>query len=426
MKAHEVSEWQAAGAALTDAPSAEALLRACLARIESHEARVHAWAHFDAAYALSQAQLADDLASRGPLHGVPVGIKDLIDTADMPTTYGSPIHAGHRPDTDALCVARLRAGGAVIMGKTVSTEFAAFAPLPTRNPVDPARTPGGSSSGSAAAVEAGMVPLALGSQTAGSVIRPAAFCGVVGFKPTHGRIALDGVHPFAPSLDTLGTFAAHIADAALGAAVIADAGTPLARLTGPAAAIDSPAIGFLRTPFWERAEAPYRDALEYIAGQLGVRDIEAPDGFADLIEAQDTLMWGEGARSLAGVLARDADRLTEGFRARLEAGAKISESELDAARGRIAEYRRRLDEVFAGADVVLTPAALGEAPMAETTGDPLFNRIWTALGVPCLTLPFADGPNGLSLGAQLIARHDDEARLIAVASWLEGCIERAQ
>jgi amidase len=403
--------------------TALALVDACLARIDSREAEIRAWQHLDAEAARAQA-LARDAAPAplGPLHGVPVGVKDLIDTAESPTEYGSPIYEGHRPSHDAECVRLLRAAGAVVLGKTVTTEFATFKPPPTRNPHHRGHTPGGSSSGSAAAVAEGMVPAALGSQTAGSVIRPAAFCGVVGFKPSFAAIAVGGVKPLAAALDTLGTFARSVEDAALVARAIGRTGGPLAAPDpGP---LPLPAVALCRTPEWDRAEPAMVTALEAVLERLasaGARTarIDMPEPFAELARAQNDIMWAQTAKSLAHEWETRPELLSPGLTARLEEGAAVSPARLAEALALVERCRGESEALFAGHDLLLTAAAAGEAPSIETTGDPVFNRAWTALHVPCLTLPAGSGPHRLPLGAQLVARQGEDARLVAWARWVE-------
>ena len=404
-----------------------ALVESCLARIAEREPEVAAWQHLDQEAACAQARACDAAAPSGPLHGVPVAVKDLIDTADMPTAYGSPIHDGHRPATDATCVQRLRAAGAVILGKTVTTEFATFKPAKTHNPHDPARTPGGSSSGSAAAVAAGMVAAALGSQTAGSVIRPAAFCGVVGFKPSFGAIPLAGVKALSRDLDTLGTLARGVTDAALVARVIADREGPLGRT--PAGILPPPAVALCRTPEWQQVEAPMVAALEQVLARLG--EAGAPTGevamtgpFAELAEAQNVIMKAQAAVALDQELATARDQLSPGLLAMLEEGAATPRETLGEAMATFTHCRVESAVLFAEHDILLTAAAPGEAPTAETTGDPVFNRAWTALHVPCLTLTAGDGPAGLPLGVQLVGRQGDDSRLIAWARWVEEVLAR--
>ena len=403
--------------------TSRALVEACLERIDAREDEVHAWQYLDRDAALAQADARDSTPDRhGPLHGVPIGVKDIIDTADMPTTCGSPIYDGHRPGRDAACVTRLRAAGAVILGKTVSTEFATFQPPKTRNPHNTAHTPGGSSSGSAAAVACGMVPAALGSQTAGSVIRPAAFCGVVGFKPSFGAIDLAGVKALAASLDTLGSFARGVDGAALVARAIAAADGPLGE--ADAGALPPPSIALCQSGEWAEADPATHAALDAALDRLDAAGAatarcDMPPPFVDLVGIQNTILNGEMATALAFEHQNHTDQLSEGLLTALEEGAAYPPGRLDDARAAAEACRAREAELFAGHDLLLAPSAAGEAPLAETTGDPLFNRAWTALHVPCLTLPVVTGPNGLPIGIQLIARRGDDSRLISWARWAE-------
>jgi Asp-tRNA(Asn)/Glu-tRNA(Gln) amidotransferase A subunit family amidase len=397
--------------------TSEAAVTACLERIAAREPVVGAWQHLDPDAALAQARARDREPPRGPLHGVPVGVKDIMDTPDMPTTYGSSIYAGHRPAADAACVARLRAAGAVVLGKTVSTEFATFKPAKTANPHDPGHTPGGSSSGSAAAVADFMVPLALGSQTVGSVIRPAAFCGVVGFKPTYGRFDLAGVKALAEGLDTLGFFARTVDDAVLLAGALE--GRPWDAPKESA----SCRIGLCRTPDWHHAQPETRAALENSAQRLTAAGYEAhnldlPEGFETLGEAHQTIFTAEAVRALALEWRDHRAALSPKLQALLREGEACPEARYRAAVETARRYRDRLDDVFANVDVLLAPSAPGEAPAGrESTGDPVLNRLWTLLHVPCVTLPVARGPHGLPVGIQLIgARTQDEALLARAAA----------
>jgi Asp-tRNA(Asn)/Glu-tRNA(Gln) amidotransferase A subunit family amidase len=387
--------------------SAEQLLRDCLARIEEREPVVQAWEALDVDGALREARRIDRMREKPPLGGLPIGVKDLIDTKDLPTAYGSPIHRGHRPAADAECVRRLREAGAIVLGKTVTTEFAVYSPGKTRNPRDPSRTPGGSSSGSAAAVADGMVPFALGSQTAASVVRPASFCGVIGFKPTHGLIPLDGVHALAPSLDTLGFFVRRLEDAAPLLEVLA--GRPALRIgTG------RPELGFVRTEAWPRAAPETQRAVEDAGRHLGAPEIELGPGFAGLVDAQIAIMGAEANQAMRG---EPRERLSLKLQRFLQDGAAVSPARLRAAHEQAERCRREIDEVFRRVDALVTPAVVGEAPIGlESTGDPLFSRIWTLLGTPCLSLPVLKGPAGLPIGLQVVGPRGDEGRLLGAAS----------
>ncbi len=398
-----------------DEISADALTRALLDRIAELEPLVGAWAFLDPEAALAGARRIDRLSPRPPLGGLPVGLKDIFDTADMPTECGTRAYQGRRPSADAPCVAALRRAGALVLGKTVTTELAFFSPGKTRNPHDAARTPGGSSSGSAAAVAARMIPAALGSQTAGSVIRPASFCGVVGMKPTHGLVSLEGVSPFSPSLDTAGVFARDPADLAL---LLPPLGVPL----GPAPSLP-PRLGLCRGPQWPLAEAPMRDLVEGAAARLAaagatVTEVRLPPECDGLFEAQKTVMAYEAARSLGDVRARHESLLSPVLLDFLRTGDATAAGDYAAAQDLAARCREALAEIFGAVDALLTPAAIGEAPLGlESTGDPALNRIWTLLHLPSLSLPAGRGPAGLPLGVQMVGPHRGDGALVAAARW---------
>ncbi len=406
--------------------SSEALVSACLERIAAREKEVQAWAFLDTEFALKQARTLDRESPRGPLHGVPVGIKDVIDTADMPTEYNSPIYRGHRPAWDAACVALLRRAGCVILGKTVTTEFANTHPARTRNPNNPAHTPGGSSSGSAAAVADFMVPLALGTQTGGSTVRPAAYCGVVGCKPSFNTINRAGLKFVAESLDTIGVFARGVEDVALCLNVLS--GRPMPDFK--AAPGRKPRIGLCRTPRWKESDAATHAAVERAAGVLAkagarVTDFDLPEGCAELFEDHGKIMNYETARALAWEYLNHPDQISATLRPRIEEGWKITRAAYDSARLLARDCRRRLAAQMNGCDFLVTPSAPGEAPgTLETTGDSVFNRVWTLLGVPCVTLPCGSGPLGLPLGVQLVGPFDGDVELLAWAHWAERMIER--
>jgi Asp-tRNA(Asn)/Glu-tRNA(Gln) amidotransferase A subunit family amidase len=335
----------------------------------------------------------------------------------MPTGYGSPLYETSRPPRDAACVALARHAGALILGKTVTTEFAYFQPGKTRNPHNPDRTPGGSSSGSAAAVASGMVPLAFGTQTAGSIIRPASFCGCVGYKPTFGLIDRTGVRPFADSLDTVGVFATTVEDAAFFASVIA--GRPNLHIAGE---VFRPRIGLTRTYAWEAAEPATATALDEAATRLRVvglevREVALPERWRGLLEAQKTIMAFEAARSHAPEMLTAPDRLSVKLRELLEAGAVIAAEDYDAAKVLVAEARAGFGDVLDGLDVLLTPSAPGEAPEGlGATGDPVFNRLWTVLGVPCISVPGLTGPMGMPVGVQVVGRWGDDRHTLAASA----------
>lgn len=406
--------------------TAEAVTRAYVERIEAQEPQLQAWQHFDAGLALRQAGALDRAGGGGPLQGVPIGVKDLMDTADMPTTYGSSIYAGHRPPVDAACVAACREAGAVIMGKTVSTEFATFAPGPTRNPRAPAatpHTPGGSSSGSAAAVAAGMVPLAFGTQTAGSIVRPAAYCGVVGYKPTHGTLPLAGVKPLAPSLDTVGVLARTVDDAAFFVGVLAR--TEFA-LTGTG----SLRIGICQTPHWDRAAMDSRQAVADAARLLESRgarvsDMAWPDDWQGLTQAQIDIMGGEALAAFAPERQHHAAQFSAAFADYLAAAQSLDGARLASAYALADRARCALGSVFGRFDVLLAPSAEGEAPAGlGATGNPLFNRLWTLLGVPCVHVPTGVGAQGLPVGVTVVGPRWGDARALAAADLLQRSVVR--
>jgi Asp-tRNA(Asn)/Glu-tRNA(Gln) amidotransferase A subunit family amidase len=408
--------------------SAEALIGAYLERIEAREAVVGAWQYLDSEATLAAARRRDAEPPRGPLHGIPIAVKDLIDTADMPTAYGSPIYRDHRPAADASCVALARAAGAIVLGKTVTTEFAAFTPGKTANPRNPAHTPGGSSSGSAAAVADGMAPLAFGTQTAGSVIRPAAYCGCVGYKPSFGLINRTGVKPLADSLDTIGILARSVEDAAFFAGVLTER-PALRHLVVPSAA---PRFGLYRTPMWDEAEPATAAALDTAREALeragaAVSELVIAPRHQRLNQIQDTVMGFEMVRALAWERIEHSAELSPRLAQMLDAGLAIGAADYDLALLRTAEARAELDAFFGACDAILVPAAPGEAPAGlGGTGDPVFNRMWTLLGVPCLTLPARWGETGLPTGVQLVGRLGGDGRLLACAAFLERALPRPQ
>lgn len=410
------------------------LVADCLARIGEVDAAIEAWAHLDRDHAMRQAESADDHRrlgkALGPLHGVPIGVKDIFDTADMPTEFGSPFWAGRTPRRDAAAVALLRAAGAVIMGKTVTTEYAYFHPGKTKNPHDATRTPGGSSSGSAAAVAAHMVPGAIGSQTNGSVIRPAAFCGVVGFKPTHGLIPRSGALELSRTLDHVGVFARNVEDAALLAEVLVgfdeeDPDTrPVARPPFADVAMSKPPLpprfAFVRSPVWDRAEEVAREAFGELVDALGesVAEVELPAHFAQVVDLHRVIMDAEMAHNFRKDYEKAGDLLSIQLRQLIERGRTCSAVDYMAACAGITPFNEALDSIFDEYDAVLTPAAPGEAPSIETTGSPVFCSIWTYLGVPAITLPLLSSEAGLPIGVQLVGRRGNDARLLRTAQAL--------
>jgi Asp-tRNA(Asn)/Glu-tRNA(Gln) amidotransferase A subunit family amidase len=421
----------------------EQLIEACLARLRETDGKVQAWAFLDPDHALAQARAADEwrLEGRptGPLHGVPVAVKDIFDTADMPTENGSVLYAGRTPSRDATVVAMLRAAGAVIMGKTVTTEFATQAPGKTRNPHDPERTPGGSSSGSAAAVAAGMVPLAIGSQTNGSVIRPAAFCGVLGFKPTHGLIPRQGMLRLSRTLDHVGLFARTVADLALLAGQLVgfderDPDTrPRARIPFAEVAAEDPPLppmlAFVKTPHWERADEETKGAFAELIEHLGdrVEEVELLPSAAEAWEWHRTIMEAEMAANLEREWEKGRDRLSESLRAQIERGREVRAVDYQRAVARIRPIHESFVELFEQRyDAILTPAAPGTAPKdLASTGDPSFCTLWTLCGMPAVSLPLMRGTNGLPLGVQLVGPRDGDARLLRTARWLAARVAAA-
>ena len=399
---------------------AEALMEACLDRIATRDPTVRAFAHFDPALA----RVAAGRVKPGPLQGIPIGVKDVLDTADMPSQYGSPIWAGWRPKADSAPVAWAREAGAIVLGKTVTTEFATRQPGPTTNPVNPDHTPGGSSSGSAAGVGAGLFPLAYGTQTAGSVIRPAAFCGVVGYKPSFGLINRNGMKIMSDSLDTVGVIARTVADCALFAGAVSGRalGDPDAK---PGA---MPRIGICRSPTWDAAAPETQALLTRVTDALAragaaVSHRELPTPFNALLDAHPIVMNGESARALGWELAHHADQISEGLRERLAFGLNQSEAARANAYTVFDATRQAFPGAMEGLDILVTPSAPGEAPKGlEWTGDPAFNFIWTALHVPCVTVPAGTGPNGLPLGIQIVGRRGDDRAVLAWARWVEAAI----
>jgi Asp-tRNA(Asn)/Glu-tRNA(Gln) amidotransferase A subunit family amidase len=421
--------------------SSEELVQACLERIRAVEPTVQAWTFLDEEHALSQARAADERKRAGepigPLHGVPVGLKDIIDTADMPTENGTVLHAGRTPRDDAAVVTRLRAAGAVILGKTVTTECAYFAPGKTRNPWNPEHTPGGSSSGSAAAVGASMVPLALGSQTNGSVIRPGAFCGVYAFKPTHGLIPRSGILKLSRTLDHVGLFSRSIDDLALLAEELVghhdgDPDTrPRARMPFQKISREEPPIepmlAFVKTPHWERMTAEAKEAFAELAETLGdrVEELDLVSSAAGAWDWHKTIMETDMAASFEREWERGREQLSPQLRSLIERGREVKAVDYQRALRGIAPIVESFDDLFTERyDAILTPAAPGSAPKGlGSTGDPAFCSLWTLCGMPAVSLPLMQDSGGLPIGVQLVGRRNFDARLLRTARWLAGRLE---
>jgi Asp-tRNA(Asn)/Glu-tRNA(Gln) amidotransferase A subunit family amidase len=418
--------------------TSEELVESCLERIRAVDEKVQAWAFLDEEHARVQARAADELRrsgkGAGPLCGIPVGIKDIFDTSDMPTENGTVLHKGRTPRKDAAVVSALRAAGAVILGKTVTTECAYFRPGKTRNPHNPEHTPGGSSSGSAAAVACGMVPLALGSQTNGSVIRPAAFCGTYGFKPTHGLIPRTGILALSRTLDQVGFFSRNLDDLALLAETLIgyDEGDPdthpRARVPFQAIASEEPPVepmfAFIKTPHWERADADAKEAFDELRQVLGerVEEVALFPSADDAWNWHQTIMEAEMAANLEREWERGRKKLSEKLRSLLERGREVRAVDYQRALRMIAPLNATFDELFMQRyDAILTPAAPGTAPKGlKSTGDPAFCTLWTLCGMPAISLPLLRGSNGMPLGVQLVGRRNFDARLLRTARWLAG------
>jgi Asp-tRNA(Asn)/Glu-tRNA(Gln) amidotransferase A subunit family amidase len=419
--------------------SAADLTRACLERIDRLEPSVRAWTFVDRQLALEQAEAADAARAEskgvGSLHGVPVGIKDVIDTADMPTEHGSPVFKGRQPATDAACVAALRRAGAIVLGKTVTTELATHTPSRTRNPVNLEHTPGGSSSGSAAAVAAGMVPVAVGTQTGGSVIRPAAFCGVYGFKPTFGVVPRTGVLTQAASLDTIGVFGRSIEDLALAVDALQDydardpASLSISRPRLHATATEdwplAPIFAFVKTHAWNDTDAVTQEAFGELVEALGdrVEEISLDNTTERGLAAARTVQNVEMAANYGPLLDRAPELFSKGLADRIEAGRRVRGAEYVVALNAREQFYANALEIFTDYGTILTPAALGPAPKdLGTTGNPVFCGFWTYLGVPAVTLPLLEA-DGLPIGVQLVGARREDGRLLRNARWL---VERLQ
>lgn len=420
--------------------TAEAYTQACLDATAAHDDTVKAWAYLDEEFALGQARALDAHREAGsplgPLHGVPVGVKDIIDTQGVPTENGTVLDQGRVPSQDAAVVERLKQAGAVILGKTVTTELAFYHPGKTTNPHDPKRTPGGSSSGSAAGVAAGMMPLSLGTQTNGSVVRPAAFCGVYGLKPSFGRVPRAGALTLSPPLDTIGFFARSLDDIALigDCAIGYDARDRHSKAYPPPGlrtllkqdAPVTPSFAFVKTPVWERADEATRNAFDELAGFLGDHcdEVALPEPFNQVHDWLNILMAADFARHLGPYYARGRTELSDVMRETIERGQKISAVDYNTAYDMRGVLAAGLDQIFERYDAIITPAAAGEAPAGlDATGDPSFCTIWTYCGTPALSLPVFDGENGLPMGLQLVGRPGEDGRLLRTARWLIGKLD---
>jgi Asp-tRNA(Asn)/Glu-tRNA(Gln) amidotransferase A subunit family amidase len=419
---HELTASEIVTAIAQGKATAQAVAEDCLAHIAAREPQVKAWNFLDRELVIEQARELDRGGSRGVLHGVPVGLKDIIDTADMPTELGSPIHRGRRPTVDAACTALTRRAGGVIMGKTVTTEFANFFPGKTTHPLDASRTPGGSSSGSAAAVGAGMVPLALGTQTTASTIRPSSFCGCVGYVPSRTDIRTFGVMESSASFDALGLIARSVDDINLYRSVLI--GTPFEALD--AIDLSGIRIGFARTAVWDQCEPATQTLLEQCARDLAkaqarVEAVEMPADFGNVEAAHRLVSSFEFVRNRAWEIDHHWDDISQVLRnGRIKNGIACTFEQYSQAREDLRRYSQTLDALFAGYDVLLTPAAAGEAPIGlGSTGNPAFSILWTGLNVPALTLPLYRGPNGLPIGVQLIGKRYADQTLLTIARAVE-------
>lgn len=423
--AHTWTATEIVAAVASGRTTCEAVTRACLDRIGEREPAVAAWAFLDADLALEQARACDRAGARGALAGVPFGVKDIIDTHDMPTAYGSPIYAGHRPRRDAACVALGRKAGAVVMGKTVTTEFAVNYPGKTRHPLDAQRTPGGSSSGSAAAVADGMVPLALATQTTGSTIKPGSFCGIFAYRPTFGDIRCSGVMESAASCDTVCLYARTADDIALHRDVLV--GVAPQPLTEPPEPLR---VGFVRPPQWGKLEGYTQRLLEEGARALAragaqVSEPQLPPEFDHAEQAHRDITCREFALNFTQEIAHHWNELSEDLRAgKIRTGLAVTFEQYREAQRLAQRCRARLGELFADYDVLWAPAAVGEAPVGWGTGDSTLASPWSLMHTPAMSVPVFTGPSGLPVGAQLTAAHGNDRGLIAAARWIHRALTR--
>lgn len=417
---HELGLQESAEKIAQNEITSEELVRSCLERIDEREEQVKAWEYLDPDAAINQAKVCDQSQTSGPLHGVPIGIKDIIETVDMPTTYGSPIYLNNRPSSDAACVALLKQSGAVIMGKTVSTEFAGGTPARTRNPHNPDFSPGGSSSGSAAAVADFMVPAALGTQTVGSTIRPSAFCGAVGFKPSFGILSLAGVKAQAESMDTLGiisrgvTDSSYLFDLLLGERQVQTL-EPLSEL---------PRIGLCRTSLWSEVKPETVDVINrtvaYVSA-LGVKieDVELPDLFDQVLDAHMFILRYEFSQVLTYERTQHWDKFSEGLQALLSKTDDLTVENYFKALATVEKGRETIRDILTDFDVLITPSTAGQAPEFGAPTDLQFQRLWTMLHLPCLTLPAFTSEQGLPVGIQVVGKHYHDRSLLSISKWLE-------
>lgn len=417
---NQLSATEAAARIVAGQLKSEALVAACLERIAQRDKDVLAWASINPDLALSQARARDRESPKTRLHGIPVGVKDVFDTADLSTEYGSPIYRGNRAACDAACVAQVREMGGVILGKTVTTEFATRFPGKTCNPHNLKHTPGGSSQGSAAAVADWMVPIAFGTQTTSSVIRPAAYCGVVGYKPTFGLVNRSGLKTLSDSLDHVGTLTRTVPDAAL---IVEElSGAPVTSFDGVSGM--KPRIGFCRTPYWSQADRPTQAALQQAVPRLAragarVEDVDLDGEFARMVEVQIKISTYEMFRALAYERTRFPDLISETLMGRLLGGGRVTRAQYEEAQAIAQRCRKRLDDVFRDYDALLSPSAMGEAPEGlASTGEPTFGASWTVLHCPAVTVPVFRGPRGLPLGAQITGPRGKDGPTLLAAEWV--------
>ncbi len=423
---HEITATEARDLIASGSLTSEALVESCLHRIREREDTVQAWSYVDWEGSLERARECDRTPSSGPLHGIPVGIKDIVDTADMPTLLGEPeIYAGRQPDHDATLVRHLRESGAVIVGKTAPSKHTIMLPGKTRNPHDPTRSPGASSSGSAAAVADYMVPLAVCSQTAGSILRPATYCGVVGFKPTKDTVVYDGTRTYSPHLDTLGSMARSVPDAAL----LMQGMTGDSRFDPATLDAGDLVVGLYRTPYFDRAEGYVQDHYErtvqtLVAAGVKVRDAEMPKEFDELSELQDVIMSYDLDKVFAEHRRDHFDLLDPELIAYCEKGSKVTGAQYQAALDHAELCRGMLDSALGDLDVLLLPSTLTDAPPITDTGTSEFIRIWSFLHTPAINLPTAISPQGMPISVQLVGRIDGDHSFLSVAAKVDGILGR--